>query len=221
MNRNKTLYSSGQNNVRVSKNIIIHEAGHAAAIYLNNKAKKLPPVFFKILLKTINNEQETKSILGRPSDDEHLAKIEGGRLIQSFLQLSEVTADYMLAFETDIVNILIGPLAEAKYVHSCDDEFFGRLLVNIDTLNYYGGQLDLALASEYLKSLYPTATQQQEKLNQLLIKAFEFIDDYRNWQAITKLADYIYEKNKRVIYFEEVASALEPMKLQSIALSNC
>lgn len=220
MNRNKVPYYSVQNNTRVSKQIIIHEAGHAAAIYLNNKEKKLPPVFFKILLNTKVNKQENQPILCRTDEGEYLAKIEGGRLIQSFLQPSEITNDYITAFETDIVNILIGPLAEAKYIHHCDDEFFGRLLVNINTLNFYGGQLDLALVSDYLQSLYPSKQQQQEKLDQLFFKAFEFIDNDNNWQAITNLTDYIYEKNKSVIYFEELASILEPMKLELMDLSN-
>ena len=31
--------------------ITFHEAGHAAAIYLNNKARMLPPIFFQIVFK--------------------------------------------------------------------------------------------------------------------------------------------------------------------------
>jgi hypothetical protein len=33
------------------KQIAFHEAGHAAAIYLYNKQKQLPPVYFQITIK--------------------------------------------------------------------------------------------------------------------------------------------------------------------------
>jgi DNA-binding ferritin-like protein (Dps family) len=33
--------------------ITFHEAGHATAIYLNNKARNLPPIFFQIVFKEI------------------------------------------------------------------------------------------------------------------------------------------------------------------------
>ena len=35
----------------VSRKIAVHEAGHATAIHLNNKAINLPPVFFKLCLR--------------------------------------------------------------------------------------------------------------------------------------------------------------------------
>ena len=39
------------NHAELSRKTAIHEAGHAAAIYLGNKQKQLPPVFFRYLLK--------------------------------------------------------------------------------------------------------------------------------------------------------------------------
>ena len=33
------------------KQIVFHEAGHAAAIHLYNKQKQLPPVYFQITIK--------------------------------------------------------------------------------------------------------------------------------------------------------------------------
>jgi len=40
------------NYAELSRKTAIHEAGHAAAIYLGNKQKQLPPIFFRFLLKS-------------------------------------------------------------------------------------------------------------------------------------------------------------------------
>jgi len=47
MKRNKIIEALGQEKwVEHKKRIAFHEAGHAAGIYLNNKAWQLPAVFF-------------------------------------------------------------------------------------------------------------------------------------------------------------------------------
>lgn len=211
MNRNKTHYISGENTKKVPKqNIIFHEAAHATAIYFNNKTRNLPAVFFQIMINDIKSEQEENSVFSRPVDAEYAAKIKGGRLIQSFLPPLDVTDDYMAAFEADIVNLLVGSLAEAKYVHEYDDEFFNRGLVNINALNNYGGGLDLALVTKYLQSIYSDKQKQDEKFHQLFTTAIDFIENQSHWQAIHQLANYIYESNKSIIDFKEINSILEP-----------
>ncbi len=210
MNRNKINYISAQNTQKLSKETIaFHEAGHATAIYLNNRTRNIPPVFFKILLNSITNEQVGGSTFTKPLEGDYIAKIEGGRLIQTFSPLHEVTEGYMTAFEADIINVLVGPLAEAKYVHECDDEYFNERLVNIHALNFYGGRLDLQLTSEYIQSLYPSRQEQEKTLNRLFNIAFGFIENHSNWQAISRLANYIYQCPKSVIDYEEVVLILE------------
>jgi len=51
--------------------------------------------------------------------------------------------------------------------------------------------------------------QQDEKLDELFTDASDFVSDYSNWKAITKLANYILESNKNIISCEEVVSVLE------------
>jgi len=43
----------------------------------------------------------------------------------------------------------------------------------------------------------------------LFTEACDFVSDYSNWKAITKLANYILESNKNIISCEEVVSVLE------------
>jgi len=63
----------------LSRKTAIHEAGHAAAIYLGNKQKQLPPVFFHIDIK----ELRTAERLFRADSRHWIAKVEGGRLIHT------------------------------------------------------------------------------------------------------------------------------------------
>jgi len=216
MNRNKTHYISGDRGQGACKeNIAFHEAGHAAAIYINNKINRLPPVFFQIRLKDIDNAQQKHVTLARPNDGDYVATIEGGLLIETFLAGADVTDDYMTAFEADIINILIGPLAEAKYVYECDNELFNPHLIKIYNLIYYGGRLDLVLVSEYLQSLSSDKQAQDKKLKQLFARAFDFLENFTHWQAIKKLANYIYESNKSIIVYEEIVSILGPVESQN------
>jgi len=110
------------------RQIAFHEAGHAAAIYLYNKQKQLPPVHFQITIKALDRQQDTPLISF--SSTHFAAVIEGGRLIHSLpvaliesaSYFSAVEQDaYQAAFEADMINFLIGPLAEAKHVAQRDD----------------------------------------------------------------------------------------------------
>ena len=225
MKRNNIIDICRHNRLQQYKqSIAFHEAGHAAAIYLNNKAKKLPPVFFQIVFKEISGNKDYDVIIYRATHDDSIARVEGGRLIQSLPYsidglihklidrndaMAPLVRDYINAFETDIVNLLIGPLAEAKQAYNRDNELFNHKLVDLSSLRNYGGDSDLALAREYLESFSADEREQDEKLDELFAEACDFVSDYSNWKAITKLADYILGSNKNIISCEEVVSLLE------------
>jgi hypothetical protein len=225
MKRNKIIDIYRHNKLKHHKQCIaFHEAGHAAAIYLNNKARNLPPVFFQIVFKEISGSSNYDVLVYQATHDDSIARVEGGRLIQSLPcsidslahelidhndAMVPLVRDYIIAFEADIINLLVGPLAEAKHVYNRDDELFNHKLVDLKSLKNYGGCSDLAMAREYLESFSASKQQQEEKLDELFAAAYDFVSDYSNWKSITKLANYILESNKNIISCEEVASVLE------------
>jgi hypothetical protein len=117
--------------------------------------------------------------------------------------------DYMMAFEADIINLLIGPLAEAKYIAETDNEPFNHKIVNLDALKNYGGSSDLALVNEYLQSFSSNQHQKDKKLHELFVMAFEFVNNDAYWAAIIHLASYMLSSRKNIIYCEEVISMLD------------
>jgi len=220
------------------QSVVFHEAGHAVAIYLNNQAKKLPPVFFEILLTDLNDTSEEDLTSYQSSHEDCMARAEGGRLIKSLpfaieglvhvsnnptagnnvnsvgkwdetvtpLQLID---DYMTAFNADVINLLVGPLSEAKYIIDADDELFSLKLINLDALKNYGGSSDLVLMNEYLQSFSSSQQQRDDKSAELFALAFNFITDKSNWAAITRLANYILDSHKNIISYEEIALLLD------------
>jgi hypothetical protein len=225
MKRNNIIETLGQDRlIEHKQRVAFHEAGHAAGIYLNNKARQLPPVFFSIIFKEMSGVTEADVMAYQTTHDDCIARVEGGRLIQSLppsidslaRELTEhndamvqLVEDYMIAFEADIINLLIGPLAEAKHVADTDDELFNHKLVNLKALKNYGGSSDLALANEYLQSYSANKHQRDQKLDELFTVAFNFINNDTNWAAITKLADYILGSSENIICCEEIVSTLE------------
>lgn len=225
MKRNKIVDICSHNRLQQQKQCIaFHEAGHAVAIYLNNNARNLPPVFFQIIFKEINGTRDYDELIYQATHDDSIARVEGGRLIHSLPYsidglahklvdrneaMAPLVRDYIIAFEADIINLLIGPLAEAKHVYSRDDELFNHKLVDLKALKNYGGDSDLELAHEYLESFSTSKEQQDEKLDELFTAACDFVSDHTNWKAITKLANYILASNKNIISCEEVVSVLE------------
>ena len=226
MKRNKIVDICKYNN-RLQQHkqcIAFHEAGHAAAIYLNNNARNLPPIFFQIIFKEASGTTDYDELIYQATHDDSVARVEGGRLIQSLPYtvdglahklidhneaMEPLVMDYIIAYEADIINLLIGPLAEAKHVHNRDDERFNHQLVNLKSLENYGGGSDLALALEYIESFSASKLQRDEKLDELFTVACDFVSDSSNWKAITKLANYILESNKNIISCEEVVSVLQ------------
>jgi hypothetical protein len=192
----------------LSKKTAIHEAGHAAAIYFGNKQKQLPPVFFQIISDCVCDAH----------DNNCQTKVEGGRLIHTLpSSIEEVVCNlssiqkqvYQQAFEADIINILVGPLAEANYVAQRDNEVISPRLVPLDALHNYGGSSDLEIVNEYLQCLITDSVQQEKKVTELFWAAFEFINDWAHWYSITALANYILSCDKEIIDYDEVVAILE------------
>jgi len=229
MKRNNMIETLNQDRlIEHKQRIAFHEAGHAAGIHLNNKARRLPPIFFKIMFKDMSEATEADAMAYRSIHDDCIARVEGGRLIEllppsidSLVHdlvehndgMEQLVKDYMVAFEADVINLLIGPLAEAKHVAETDDELFNHRLVNLQALKNYGGSSDIALANEYLQSYSTDKQQRDEKMDELFTVAFNFVNNDVNWAAITKLADYILGSNKNTIHCEEIVSMLD----QSVA----
>ncbi len=218
MNRNrifnKALYLTHQ---EINRKVAIHEAGHAAAIYLGNKQKELPPVFFQIFITPVHSDFLTSRLLNKP-EAKYIANIDGGRLIQLLpSSIEEATNDfssaqkkaYQCAFEADMINILAGPLAEAKYLMQQDGELINPRLIHLSALHYFGGASDLERVNEYLECFTATTAFREQKITELFLAAFSFVNESSNWRAITALADYIVSKNKVVIECNEIIDVLE------------
>lgn len=205
------------NHQELSKKTAIHEAGHAAAIYLGNKQKLLPPVFFQIFIKELSRDFQSTECLCKANDD-CIAIVEGGRLIHTLpSSIEEATKDfsptqkqaYELAFEADIINILAGPLAEAMYVALRDNELITPHLINFDALRNYGGSSDIEVINEYLECFCSSSEQRKDKASELFIAAFTFINNTNNWQAIITLANYLLDKPKNTISCEEIMAVID------------
>lgn len=225
MKRSKIIGTLSQDKlVEHKQRVAFHEAGHAAGIHLNNKARQLPPVFFKIIFKEMSGVTAADIMAYQTTHDDCIARVEGGRLVEllppsfdSLMQelaeqndaMMELVKDYKIAFDADIINLLIGPLAEAKHVATTDDELFNHQLVNLKALKNYGGSSDLALANEYLQSFSDDKQQQDEKLDKLFAVAFNFVNNDANWAAINQLAFYILDSSKNIIDSDEIVSVLD------------
>lgn len=211
MNRlhcSETAYSD-ESSQNLIKQTAFHEAGHAAAIYLYNKQKKLPSIFFQISTKELCSNKIIRKEATPLYNKSFVAKIEGGRLIQSLpvsvlenkRQSPATTGQCALqtAYEADIINLLAGPISEAKYVNLRDGEEFSPLLLNISALKFYGGESDLSCINEYLDYFLDNPQEREQKLSDLFKKAFDFVDNKPNWKAIASLANYILNNQNQVI----------------------
>lgn len=225
MKRNKIIEACGQDKLSEYKQrVAFHEAGHAAGIHLNNKARNLPPVFFKINFKGMNSMGSIDGMVYQSVQNECVARVEGGRLIELLppsidslmlglternVGIGQLVTDYMTAFEADIINLLIGPLAEARHVAETDDEPFNHKLVNLEALKNYGGRSDLALVNDYLHFFTANKQQKDEKLAELFTLAFNFINNPAYWSAVAKLAGHVLNSHKNIICCEEIVSILD------------
>lgn len=200
------------------RKIVFHEAGHAAAIHFYNKQKNLPPVFFEITIKQADNTPKSPFASRTDNHGHFVAIVEGGCLIDSLpISLIEsanyysdgVQDTYQTAFEADMVNLLVGPLAEAKHCALRDKKPFNGEQVYANTLHNYGGKSDLEKVYAYLGNFIADNKRHEQILSGLFRQAFEFVDSATHWQAIERLADYIMGQPKDTIGSEEAIAVLE------------
>jgi hypothetical protein len=198
--------------IEIDKKTAYHLAGHAAAIYLGNKHKQLPDVHFQIIIKPKDEDGQQADRFER-MQGKCTAKIEGGRLIQSLpISYAEYTQglsssqqeEYLRAFEADIMNLLAGPLAEAKFVASRDGEVFNPNIVNLSALQFYGGNSNLKIINEYMESFMLDKAAIDQKLIEMFLATFGFVNRPSNWQAISALAECIQDEPKEIIHCEDV-----------------
>ena len=194
----------------LNRKTAMHEAGHAAAIYFGNRQKMLPPVFFQIVVSPC---------LCSTEQQHHCATwVDGGRLIHTLpSSLEEATHNfslaqqqaYRLAFEADIVNLLVGSLAEANYIAQRDNELISPHLLPLDVLPNYGGAFDLEMVQQYLNCFISDKTEQDKKVTELFWQAFEFVNDWSHWYAITALSNMILNNQNGILEYDEIADVLE------------
>ena len=218
MNRNHTFNKPlNLTHQEVNRKVAIHEAGHATAIHLGNKQKRLPPVFFQIFITPVNGDFQSSQFLNNPAN-KYIANIDGGRLIHTLPSSIEEATNgfssaqkiaYQRAFEADMINILVGPLAEAKYITQRDGELINPRLINLNTLHDYGGTSDLESFYEYLECFLANSELREQKITALFLAAFRFVNVRSNWNAITALAGYIVSEDKSVIDCNEIIAVLE------------
>ncbi|OQK15681.1 hypothetical protein AU255_15815 [Methyloprofundus sedimenti] len=233
MKRNKSLTLTSHAHIEAQKRrIAYHEAGHAAAILVNNELKQLPPIFFRINIhdSTQNSTADTNAILLKGHN--YSAEIEGGRLIKHVPESLECfidnidqnksnnTVSFLTVFIADIVNLLIGPLAEAKHVAISDGEVFNKNLITVSALHNYGGSSDLTLINEYLECFSSSKNEQDNLLAELLDQAFDFVNNYSNWKKIRLLARHILDEDIKTIDYNEINALLSQSKLNESSLNK-
>lgn len=207
----------------LTRQIAVHEAGHAAAIYLYNKQKQLPPVYFQITIKALDRQKDSPLNICSFAYDHYAAVVEGGRLIHSLPvalienthYFSAVEQDaYQTAFEADMINLLIGPLAEAKHVALRDGEQFNNRLINLNALHNYGGSSDLEKVYEYLDIFIASRSRHEDKMTELFDQAFQFINSPSRWKSVERLADYILNNKGNVISCEEAIAVMDESRIR-------
>ena len=196
------------------RQVVYHKVGHAAAIHLYNRKKRLPVVSFQIVIKQADCSLNQSSGNHAVTRDHFTAIVEGGSLINTqpmtlIGSLLHEKDPFRAAYEADMINLLVGPLAEAKHIALRDDECFNKNLITVNVLNNYGGSSDLEKVYEYLEYFVKDVNQQEEKLAELFNQAFQFVESRGHWQAIERLAAYIFNNMKNIIRFEEAIAVLD------------
>lgn len=193
--------------------IAFHEAGHAAAIHLYNKQQSLPSVFFQIRVKP-----QSALVADAWLHDRFAAGVEGGYLIDNLPVTLIESASYFApagldayraAFEADMVNLLVGALAEAKQVAVRAGRSFNLDQPHISTLRCYGGSSDVLKVYSYLERFIASRTQRENKFADLLTKALNFIDNGQHWQAISRLAAYLLACDQDTVSCEQAIAVLD------------
>lgn len=204
------------------RQIAFHEAGNAAAIYICNQQKNLPPVYFRFTFNenssTLNHAMSTYTL----PPAHRVVKLEGGRLIHTLPESVNRLCDNFsnvdkqacrLAFQADIVNLLAGLIAEAKNVAFRGNKLQPSDRIKINAITYYRRSSDLKIVHEYLDCLFPDSTQPDNKIYELFAEAHNFVNNFSNWKAINALAVYILSSQKSIIDCEEIIHLLDQTKM--------
>lgn len=193
----------------LDKQTAYHEAGHAAAIYLLNKQKQLPPIYFEIQINKPNGNTPNQHFSAKVIDGLLLNSLPS-ILMEDLANLSDSEQNsYQSAYEADVINLLAGPLAEAKYVSIRDDEIFIQNLINPKALHNYGGYSDVERAYNHLKTFITDSSLREKKMSELLTEAYRFVDHRANWKRIVKLAHHILDSGQTKITCEDVTSVFD------------
>ncbi len=191
-----------------------HQAGQALAISLGNQLKRLPAVHFQICLHPCKIETSERFPC---REKNYTLTLEGGLLIQSLpLCLAEAEnpqfcleqADNRHALEADIMNMLAGPLAEAKYHAAQQDKALHKCPSLFRALRFYNKNPFNRPVDDYLECFFPRQVDRQHKLIELLQASFDFINDSAIWENIKALAAFIIAHPKAIIDCEEIFSFL-------------
>jgi len=207
MHRQAQLLSSRHSH-EIAHQTAFHEAGHVVSIYLGNKEKQLPPVFFQIKLTRESNQSDILK-----------AQVIDGQLIQGLpVVVLDNLADlsdsekhsYQCAYEADVINLLAGPLAEARYISIRDDEVLNMNLLTTHSLEqYYGGQSDIQKAYAYLEYFIADPRRREITMLELFVQAWQFIQEQKNWTCILNLAHYILDSDKDCITSEDAIKIID------------
>lgn len=218
----KLAYNLAENTknsvIRIGKRNAYHLAGRIAAIHFGNQQKNLPSVHFQVAVNSYERESGYERLSRIPR--KVLATLEGGRLIahlphcyQSATRLLSDAEKHQCqaAFEADVINILAGPLAEAKYVALRDGEVFNANLIYLGALKFYSGAMDLLAVDEYMDCLFPDhGTERQQKMASLFLAAYGFISKPEIWQATTRLAEGLCNDPKDTVSCDELIAMFAP-----------
>ncbi len=217
------------NDSAIFRQVAFHEAGHAAAIHFFNKQKQLPPIFFQITVKYLPHfSNEQLAGLRLLSRNHYIGMIEGGYLIQNLpvtllehdnYTLHEQLA-YQIAFEADMVNLMIGPLAEAKHVFLRNNGIFMPNQLDINIFSDYCGTSDLGEIREYLDILVPDKREHPAKLTELFNCAMMFIESPKYWHAIECLADLIFKSDEESVGCEEAIAVMEASLVRKLGANS-
>lgn len=202
---------------------VFHVAGHACAICCVNKARYLPPVYFLVKLNKPLDVRNSGNLIYQKDYRDHLAILEGGLLVnhlpESLIALFDGKATFIenleskieeatYVFETDIINLFIGPLTELKYVAFNHGREFKPDLSNIDELEHYGGGAKLLLIKQYIRCITDSVIESEKKLQELFIYSSDFVKNNKNWSAISGLASQFIESGKSKFCYEDITSLL-------------
>lgn len=86
---------------------------------------------------------------------------------------------------------------------------FNADLVNLGALQFYGGDANREVITDHMERLITDKAERSQKLAELFIAAYSFVNKNANWDAISALAEFITAEPHSVINCDKVVSLLE------------